>query len=159
MPPQAAAPRFLLSKWYLDCVSEQGDVFIGYAAVLRWRGFLVRHSSILRHQRDRDLTRNASARTYSPPGVAESSIGWSSSELNVTGVWRPLSRPVERTIFASKHGSVEWRCLQPSAWIKPVAGRPLTFRTSGQAQDVTLVPFYRLFNQRYAVYWRIAPRA
>jgi len=47
----------------------------------------------------------------------------------------------------------------PSAWIKPLTGRPLTFRTTAQAQDVTLVPFYRLFNQRYAVYWRITPRA
>ena len=29
----------------------------------------------------------------------------------------------------------------PSSWIKPVPGEPLTFRTSGQAKDVTLIPF------------------
>ena len=40
-------------------------------------------------------------------------------------------------------------------WIKPVAGRPLTFRTSGQAQDVTLIPLNRIYDQRYAVYWRV----
>lgn len=28
---------FALSKWYLDCVSERGDVFIGYAASLSWK--------------------------------------------------------------------------------------------------------------------------
>ncbi|HEV8149949.1 MAG TPA: beta-L-arabinofuranosidase domain-containing protein [Gemmatimonadales bacterium] len=39
-------------------------------------------------------------------------------------------------------------------WIQP-AGQPLEFRTTGQAQDVTLVPFYRLFDERYAVYWRV----
>ena len=47
----------------------------------------------------------------------------------------------------------------PASWIKP-AGSPLTFQTKGQAQDVTMVPFNRLFDERYAVYWRVrAPQA
>jgi hypothetical protein len=42
------------------------------------------------------------------------------------------------------------------SWILPVKGRPLTFRTEGAGRpaDVTLSPFYRLFDQRYSVYWR-----
>jgi uncharacterized protein len=51
-------------------------------------------------------------------------------------------------------------------WIKPVSApsstsarteiEPLTFRTvgAGHPEDVTLSPFYRLFDQRYCVYWR-----
>ncbi len=43
-------------------------------------------------------------------------------------------------------------------WIQPVSAKdkPLTFRTveAGRPEDVTLSPFYRLFNQRYCVYWR-----
>ncbi|HTY38670.1 MAG TPA: beta-L-arabinofuranosidase domain-containing protein [Bacteroidota bacterium] len=44
-----------------------------------------------------------------------------------------------------------------NASIKPVAGKPLTFRTVGTGipADVTLIPFYRLFGQRYAVYWNV----
>jgi DUF1680 family protein len=41
-----------------------------------------------------------------------------------------------------------------STWIKP-AGRPLTFRTSGQKQDVTFVPLNSLFDRRYSVYWSV----
>ena len=41
-----------------------------------------------------------------------------------------------------------------NAWLKP-GGRSLEFRTTGQAKDVELVPFYRLFDERYAVYWRL----
>lgn len=138
-------PRFLLSKWYLDCVSEQGDVFIGYAAVLRWRGLVVRHSSILRHQRDRDLTRHASAPACSPPDVAAGSIAWSSSELNVTGVWRSISRPVERTIFESELGSVEWRCLQPGALAEIHVGADFAIRGLGYVECLTLsIPVWRL---------------
>ena len=41
-----------------------------------------------------------------------------------------------------------------SAWIKPGSG-PGEFQTTGQARDVTLVPFNRLFDERYAVYWKV----
>jgi len=41
--------------------------------------------------------------------------------------------------------------------IKPVSGRPLTFRTHGigRPKDVTLIPFYKLHRQRYSVYWQL----
>jgi uncharacterized protein len=54
-------------------------------------------------------------------------------------------------------------------WIQPVSAPvsqtvsqkdvTLSFRTvgAGRREDVTLSPFYRLFNQRYCVYWRFRP--
>jgi uncharacterized protein len=58
-------------------------------------------------------------------------------------------------------------------WIKPVGtptspsantpvgakDKSLTFRTvgAGRPEDVTLSPFYRLFDQRYNIYWRFRP--
>jgi len=47
----------------------------------------------------------------------------------------------------------------PADWITRTTTRQgaLEFRTSGQAQDVTLVPFQTLFDERYAVYWKITP--
>ncbi len=47
------------------------------------------------------------------------------------------------------------------AWIQPVAGQTLTFKTvkAGRPDDVTLVPFYRLFGKRYALYWRFYTEA
>jgi len=43
----------------------------------------------------------------------------------------------------------------PSAWIRPTGRQPLEFRTAGQERDVTFVPFYALFDERYAVYWKV----
>ena len=40
-------------------------------------------------------------------------------------------------------------------WIEPVAGKPLTFRTIGQSEEITLVPFHKLFMQKYIIYWRV----
>ena len=42
-----------------------------------------------------------------------------------------------------------------AGWIKPVEGQPLAFRTAGQAQDVSFVPFHSLFDERYAIYWKV----
>jgi len=42
----------------------------------------------------------------------------------------------------------------PAQWIKPT-GKPLEFRTQGQSQDVEFVPFHRIFDERYAIYWKV----
>lgn len=40
-------------------------------------------------------------------------------------------------------------------WLKPVAGKPGTFLTSGVGLtiDITFVPFYQLPRRKYAIYW------
>ncbi|HLK69480.1 MAG TPA: beta-L-arabinofuranosidase domain-containing protein [Bryobacteraceae bacterium] len=43
----------------------------------------------------------------------------------------------------------------PSSWIKP-GDKPLTFHTTGQEKDVTLVPINTLFDKRYSVYWQVS---
>jgi len=42
-------------------------------------------------------------------------------------------------------------------WLKPVAGKPGTFRTVnvGLKEDITFVPFYQLPDRRYAIYWDV----
>jgi hypothetical protein len=60
----------------------------------------------------------------------------------------PEGAPVAAPWFATSGDDL-------SSWIEPVPGRPLEFRTRGQRTDVTLVPFYKLFDERYAVYWNV----
>ena len=43
----------------------------------------------------------------------------------------------------------------PASWIKP-GDQPLSFRTTGQPKDVTLVPLNAIFDRRYSVYWQVA---
>jgi DUF1680 family protein len=45
-----------------------------------------------------------------------------------------------------------------SSWVAPVPGKTLEFRTTGQASSITLVPLYRLFDERYLVYWSVGNR-
>lgn len=39
------------------------------------------------------------------------------------------------------------------SWMKPVEGKPLTFRTVGQPTDLTFMPLNRIVRERYGVYW------
>jgi hypothetical protein len=47
----------------------------------------------------------------------------------------------------------------PEGWLKPVLTQPLTFQTVGQDKTISLIPLYKLFGERYAVYWKTASTA
>jgi hypothetical protein len=59
--------------------------------------------------------------------------------------------PVPQLEIPTFHASA----AELASWIKPEA-KPLTFRTSGQKHDVTLVPLNRLYDRRYSVYWQVS---
>ena len=59
-----------------------------------------------------------------------------------------MIEPVDAPVFVVESDDL-------NKWIQPVEGKTLTFRTVGQDEDVTLIPFYQLFDDRYAIYWRI----
>jgi hypothetical protein len=44
----------------------------------------------------------------------------------------------------------------PSTWLKAAGGRALEFRTVGQPNELTLVALNRIFDERYAVYWKVS---
>jgi len=48
---------------------------------------------------------------------------------------------------------------RPAAWVEPDAKQPLTFRTTGQSQIITMVPLYKIIRERYAVYWKVNKRS
>jgi uncharacterized protein len=40
-------------------------------------------------------------------------------------------------------------------WVEKDPSAPLTFRSVGQSQALTLVPLYKVLNNRLAVYWNV----
>jgi len=50
------------------------------------------------------------------------------------------------------------RSSDPASWLQPIGGRPLEFRTVGQSSEITLAPLNRIFDERYAVYWKVASK-
>jgi hypothetical protein len=61
------------------------------------------------------------------------------------------SRRVSRRHFLSTAAVAAGAAL---SWIEPAA-QPLTFRSIGQSQPITLEPLYKVIRERYAVYWKV----
>jgi DUF1680 family protein len=40
-------------------------------------------------------------------------------------------------------------------WVQKDSGQPLTFQAVGQSQPITLVPLYKVLDERFAVYWNV----
>ena len=45
----------------------------------------------------------------------------------------------------------------PASWLERVPGRALEFRTRAGNAPLTLIPFNRVLDERYAVYWNVHP--
>jgi hypothetical protein len=43
-----------------------------------------------------------------------------------------------------------------TSWVTPVSGKALEFQTVGQTTPMTLAPLYRVFDERYVVYWKVS---
>jgi DUF1680 family protein len=48
---------------------------------------------------------------------------------------------------------------EPASWLKAASGQLLTFQTVGQDKTIDLIPLYKLFGERYAVYWKTTATA
>lgn len=117
MPPadnSDIASRFSLAKWYLDCVADNGDGLIVYAADLNWKSWRIRYGNTLRISGEKVETRS-SLRRFSLPESIANQITLKLPHLGVDGAWTSLTPPVERTIFENSGGAIRWHCLQPGS--------------------------------------------
>lgn len=129
----------------MDCVSDAGDVFIGYAALLQWKAFSINYSSILQYQNGKQAESHTSLRKFSAPQIKDHTLDWSSDALKVKGTWKAISPPIERTIFEAVAGDIKWRCLQPLAGADVYIGKERRLKGLGYAEHISIsIPPWQL---------------
>lgn len=104
---------FHLTKWYADCVSEEGLAFIGYCAKLRYKGVSISYSSRVLHTKENGTVSKTSLLDRSLPHQKGNTVTWNSSSLKILGTWESLSKPVEKQLYSNDNGTVLWNCIQP----------------------------------------------
>ncbi len=128
---------FSLSKWYLDAISETGEVFIGYRADLRWRRMGLSYASTLTGGAHAARTRTT-VRPGEDPGFLEGALAWAEPRLGVEGAWREGATPaISRTLYECPEGALIWRCLLPFARAT-VACHGSVLRGSGYVEHLSL---------------------
>jgi hypothetical protein len=95
---------FHLSKWYLDCVTEDGRVFVAYSARLRWHALSLDYTTVLGGA--------SSLKPCPAPECSGDRIEWRAPKVGVEGSWLALEAPVCETLYDAD-GTVEWSCLLP----------------------------------------------
>ncbi len=141
-PNPGKAPSFLLSKWYLDCVTDNGDGIIVYVAELRWNSWRTRYASTLRFFGDK-MQSASSIRKCSLPESSLDQITLSLPHLGVEGYWKGFTAPIQRTILKNSDGAVIWNCLQPGSQVHVSLDRSIKMSGLGYAEllEISIPPW------------------
>ena len=155
---------FTLSKWYLDCVGDDGDALVAYAAEVRWGTVSLRYASTLRRRPGQQrATVDATLRETPWPTETGRDVAWEAPALRLEGTWKALAAPIESTILESDEGRVQWRCVLPSARGTVVhGGARLEGRGYVEVLTLTLPPWRlpidelrwgRFLGEKHALVW------
>jgi hypothetical protein len=115
--PRAQQAAFRLRKWYLDCIDEDEQVFIGYSGNVQWGRLSVSYAaSILSSPGSESAVERRSFRKTAPPTVTESGVGWTCPTVGISKV-RFESAParLDRTLAKTPKGHVAWTLIHPVA--------------------------------------------
>lgn len=138
-------PDFLLSKWYLDCVTATGDTVVVYSASLRWKRIHLHYQAMLLYDDTAGARAVSSFRADSSPAVSGEEIRWSPRYLPFEGTWEGTAGAVERELHRTADGSLRWSCLAPAAHARVRIGNAPPAEGLGYVEQMRLtVPPWRL---------------
>jgi len=137
-----AQPHFSLVKWYLDCVSDAGEVAILYNMHVHWRGIRLNQSSLI--ATDGQWRAERASACAARIAVSGEKLSIEATHFGLHGEWSAAAAPFERVLYQSSDSVVRWNCLQPAARVRLcLAEKKLT--GLGYAECLTLtVPPWKL---------------
>ncbi len=106
---------FRLLKWYLDLVTEDGTVFIGYAARVRLGGVQVGYASALVSPPGARTSEQGATDRSPLPTLGDSTLAWECPTLRLSGTWVAEAPPVQRVLLQGRDGAIQWCCHLPRA--------------------------------------------
>jgi hypothetical protein len=131
---------FVLEKWYLDVVTDEGDAAILYCATLGWRGLRLEYGSVLTLEGGQ-AQQQSSLGSYSVQSD-DAQISAAIPHLKSFGQWQQRSTPYSQTVYQDGSGEVRWECLQPCSEVEVCVGaRLLAGRGYAERLTLTLPPW------------------
>ncbi len=134
--------NFRLEKWYLDCITEEGEAMIFYAAKLVWHGFEVQYTSWLHYDPAKGVTNKSRLGQVRFPIITGDSLIWNDSRFGISGKWEALAQPICCRLFESEEGYLDWNCYQPASAVHLEINKRI-IDTAGYAEQLiaTLPPW------------------
>jgi hypothetical protein len=129
---------FLLTKWYCDCVSPEGDAFLGYWAKLRWGPITVPYAATLVRAAGGPTRERGGLRACPPPETRDGTLAWDCRTLGIRGRWRGSQPPFHQTLLDDGDGGIAWRCHVPAAAVQVQLADGRSLAGLGYAEELTL---------------------
>jgi hypothetical protein len=134
-------PGFFLRKHYMDVVCDDGQVFVGYAAVVRWKSLALGYHGYLRLDAQAGLRGRNRFRSGRPPCFEPPLLQWQAP--GIEGRWHSLAPSLEESLLRREDGEVVWKCLQPraEAVVRLEGEAPLAGLGYSEALEMTIEPW------------------
>jgi hypothetical protein len=135
--------KFQLTKWYADCVGENGDTVIVYCGIARWRGISLHYASVLEANADEQPRARYSLKRCAMPAEEGTTVRWQCKALHVEGAWERLDPSYSAQIYESSTGSIEWHCVQPRSRVTLSLGEGSVVRGLGYVEwlEMSVAPW------------------
>lgn len=106
---------FNLTKWYMDCISDDGTAFIGYWARLGWGSLAMEYAAALFAPAGGEPKQVHALRSLTAPEIAGAECRWRCTPLRLEGQWIAQDSPVARDLLETPSGGIRWTLHQPRA--------------------------------------------
>lgn len=129
--------HFFLEKWFLDFVTEEGEVYIFYAAQMKWHHITIPYKSMLTFSSAAGKKQKVRFYNVRLPVNYGKIINWKDNGFKVEGAWQANTTPIAAQLFESGEGKLQWSCFQPSSIVK-VKINDAELSGMGYAEQLTL---------------------
>ena len=106
---------FELSKWYADCISENGDAAILYRATLRIGGIPIHYESLLTKPQDSPPHVRYSIRPRGGLSIGNNQLNWTANAWKASGSWTNHGHGHCETLYSQGDDDLVWNCFAPRA--------------------------------------------
>jgi len=125
-----------IRKWYADCITDDGTVFVGYAGRFGLGPLALPYRSCQVAERNRKAFQRWTVSPRGAPALAPTGLLWSCKELELDGTWAPVADPIRVTLLDSPGLRLEWLCHMPKATVDVRVGRQ-RLQGLGYAEELT----------------------
>jgi hypothetical protein len=122
----------------MDCISADGNLFIGYSALLEWKLLKLKFTNILTKSTDKEIEHYKSFKNFTPPEFKFPKLDWIDKSSAINAEWNSLSEPIIIELFNNDGKKIIWECYQPSADCKIQFNNGMTFNGFGYTEKIKM---------------------
>jgi len=141
--------NFFLSKWYLDCVDANGNLFIGYSASLTWNRIRIHYTDGIEYFNDSGVKEQKTLKPFPTPIMNSNRLTWIVPAWDIHASWDRIDPRIYDELLDNNSGFIHWNCCFPKARSEVIIRGKNRIQGLGYAEklELTLKPWNLPFHE------------